>query len=75
MSSENPTPRGQALLERLTVAVLLAVVAALGWMTLAAYAPDELRLPSLELEVVLVLGILGAALILVSLVALLHTRD
>lgn len=69
-----PGPRGLALLERATAAVLGAVVAALGWIVLLAYQPQWLRLPSLELEVLLVLGLLGAALILVSLVALLHTR-
>jgi hypothetical protein len=66
--------RGLNVLERITAAVLLAVVAALAWIVLAAYQPEWLRLPSLELEVVLVLGLLGASLILVSVVALLHTR-
>jgi hypothetical protein len=41
---------------------------------LAAYQPDWLRLPSLELEVLLVLGLLTAALVLVCVVALRQTR-
>ena len=70
-----PAPDPLALLERITAVALVAVVVALGWMAVTAYAPDWLRLSSLELEVLLVLGILGVALALVSLVALLHTRQ
>jgi hypothetical protein len=41
----------------------------------AASAPLEwLRLPSLEAEVILVMGVLTLALLLVTVVALLHTR-
>jgi hypothetical protein len=65
------TPR---LLERATAGLLLLVLAALGWMIVASYNPDWGRLASLELEVVLVVGLLLAALVLVSVVALMHTR-
>ena len=62
------------VLERLTAAVLLAVVIALGWMIVVAYQPAWFRLPSVEMEIVIVLVLLGTALLLVSIVALLHTR-
>ena len=62
------------LLELVASGVLLLVIASLGWIMLAAYQPDWLRLPSLELEVLLVLGLLTAALVLVSVVALRQTR-
>jgi hypothetical protein len=61
-------------LERVTAVVLWAVIAALGWVLLAAYQPEAARLPWLEAEVVIVLGLLTGALVLVSVVALLHTR-
>jgi hypothetical protein len=54
--------------------VLVLVLAALGWMVGAAYSTPWPRLPSLEVEVLLVLGLLASALVLVSVVALLHTR-
>jgi hypothetical protein len=47
---------------------------ALGWMLLAAYQPELVRLASVEAEVIAVLTLLTAALGLVSVVALLHTR-
>jgi hypothetical protein len=65
---------GPVWLEWLTGAVLLLVLVALGWMVWAAYGPGWGRLPSLTAEVVLVLTLLTAALVLVSVVALLHTR-
>jgi hypothetical protein len=61
-------------LERLTAVVLLLVVLALGWIVLAAYQPTWARLAGVEMEVVLVLGLLTLGLVLVSVVALLHTR-
>jgi hypothetical protein len=63
-----------AVLELLTAVVLVAVMMALGWTLLAAYGPEWLRLASTEVEVLLVLVLLTAALLLVSVVALLHTR-
>jgi uncharacterized membrane protein (DUF485 family) len=62
------------LLELVASGVLLLVIVSLGWIMLAAYQPDWLRLPSLELEVLLVLGLFTAALVLVSVVALRQTR-
>ncbi len=62
------------LLERTTAAVLMLVLLALGWMALAACCPDwDWRL-SLDVQVGVVLGLLTAALVLVSIVALLHTH-
>ncbi len=62
------------LLELVTAAVLLLVLAAVGWMVLAAYWPETLRLASLQTEVVVVLLLLTAALLLVTVVALVQTR-
>ena len=63
------------LLERFTAVVLVAVVIALGWMLLAAYVPDLFRLASVATEVIAMVALLSTALILVSVVALLHTRN
>ena len=62
------------ILEWLTAAVLVGVVLALAWMIVAAYQPEWLRLPSLHAEIIIVLVLLGSALLLVSVLALLHTR-
>jgi hypothetical protein len=62
------------LLEQLASAILLLVLAALGWMILAASFPEWGRLASLEVEVMGIVGLLVAALVAVSVVALLHTR-
>ena len=67
--------RPSPLLEWLAATVLLLVAVALAWMTLVAYRPDWLRLASLKVEVLAILGLLTAALILVSAVALRNTRD
>ena len=48
--------------------------ASLGWIMLVAAQPAWLRLPSLELEVLIVAGLLTASLFLVSVVALRQTR-
>jgi hypothetical protein len=72
MNSPPPTPF--AWLERVTAAVLLAVLLALGWVVCVAYQPGWLRLAPLEVEVAVILLVLVAALLLVSVVALLHTR-
>jgi hypothetical protein len=61
-------------LERLTAAILLLVIVSLGWMVAVAYEPDWLRLISVEVEVIIVGVVLVAALVLVCVVALLHTR-
>ena len=62
------------LLELVASGVLLLVILSLGWIMLVAYQPNWLRLPSVELEVLLVLGLFTAALLLVSVVALQQTR-
>lgn len=71
---ERPAPR-RLLLEPIGAAVLLLVVLSLSWMIFTAHAPGLMRLASLEIEVMIVVGVLVAALVLVSVVALLHTRD
>jgi hypothetical protein len=73
---ENPPPNGRhfRLLERVTAGVLLLVVALLGWILLAAYQPEAARWAAEEVQVLVALGMLSAALVLVSVVALLHTR-
>jgi hypothetical protein len=70
----DPGRSGFRLLERVTAGVLSAVVVALAWMLVVAYQPGCLRLPRPEIEVMIVLALLGAALVLVSMVALLDTR-
>jgi hypothetical protein len=62
------------LLERITAAVLVTVILALGWMVLRAYQPDWLGAARIQAEVVIILVLLSAALILVTVLALLHTR-
>jgi ethanolamine permease len=72
-----PPRRGliRTLAEGVTAAVLVLVLAALAWMVLAAYRPETFGLASVEVEVVAVLALLGVALVLVSAVALGHTRS
>jgi hypothetical protein len=62
------------LIEGVASGVLLLVLAALAWMIVAAYVPEWGRLASLEFEVIFILALLLAALLAVSVVALLHTR-
>ena len=73
-TSHNLPQRSDRFLDRLTGAILTAVAIAMAWMVAVSYWPDVGRLASTELEVILMLGLLGAALLLVALVALLHTR-
>jgi hypothetical protein len=61
-------------LERIAAGVLWLVLAALGWMVCVAYAPAWGRVLSEEAEVVILLVLLTGALLLVSVVALWHTR-
>jgi len=63
------------LLERFTAAVLIVVLASLGWVLLAGAQPVESAPAATEAQVVILLGLLLTALILVSVVALLHTRS
>ena len=62
------------LLELVASGVLLLVILSLGWIMLVAARPAWIRLPTLELEVLLVLGLLTGSLLLVSVVALRQTR-
>lgn len=73
-SERSTSPRGISLVERLTALVLMAVVAALGWVTVAAFIPQSVDVAAEPWQVVALLALLFAALGLVSLVALLHTR-
>lgn len=82
MSTGQPRPdgaghrgRGAALLERLTAAVLGCVLLALGWIAVAAWRPDVAAAVALPVQVAVVVALLAAALVLVSTVALLHTRS
>jgi hypothetical protein len=61
-------------LEVVTTLVLIGVMLALGWMVAAAYAPAAVAWASVEVEAAVILALLSAALLLVSVVALLHTR-
>jgi hypothetical protein len=61
-------------LERATALVVLLVQISLVWMVTVAYQPQWLRVFSPDVEVILTVVLLIAALGLVSLVALLHTR-
>jgi hypothetical protein len=62
------------LLEQIATAALALVILSLGWIMLMAAQPTWLRLKSVQMEVLLVLGLLIAALLLVSTVALRQTR-
>lgn len=70
---DEPSPVVRRL-ERATAAVLIAVLASLVWMSVAAFWPETGRFVSTTVEVVLIIILLTAALALVSIVALLHTR-
>jgi hypothetical protein len=72
--NQNKTNHLLRWLEWTTAAVLTAVLLALCWVLVVAYQPGWLRLPSPEAEVIVVVVLLGAALLLVSTVALLYTR-
>ena len=63
-----------SLLERLTGVVLILVLIAVGWILLVTLVPAVPRFVSVETEVIAMTGLLAASLILVSVVALLHTR-
>jgi hypothetical protein len=64
-----------AWLEWVTAVALIGVILAVGWITVAPHVPGWGFLPTLEAEVIAVLVLLTAALLLVSVVALLHTRS
>lgn len=62
------------MLERGTAIALCAVLVSLAWMVSAAFQPDYLRVFSLEAEIVIMLVLLLTTLLLVSVIALRHTR-
>ena len=62
------------ILELIASVVLRMVLAAICWMIAVAYYPEWGRMASEELEVIAIVTLLFAALGLVSLVALVHTR-
>jgi ethanolamine permease len=61
--------------ETIAAGVILAVLAALVWVVLAAYWPQTFALGPPEIEVIALLVLLATALLLVSAVALGHTRS
>jgi hypothetical protein len=63
------------VLEWFTALVLVLVLIALAWMAVADLLPASWRLLSLEAEILGVLALFTAALLSVSVLALLHTRD
>jgi hypothetical protein len=78
VKANDPTRRWGALTlavaDGATSVVLLLVLAALAWMTVADTLPPAWRLPSLEAEVVGVVGLLSVALLAVSGLALVQER-
>jgi hypothetical protein len=62
-------------LQAITALLLWGVLFAVTWMVLAASGIRLLRLPSLELEIIIVLALFVAALLMVSIVALQHTQS
>ena len=74
VSNPNTPHRLYRVLEFIASGVLRMVLAAICWMIAVAYYPQWGRMASLELEVIAIVSLLIAALGLVSVVALLHTR-
>jgi hypothetical protein len=75
MNGSGGEVKGLRPLEWLAAAVLIAVLVALAHVVAAAYEPEWAGWAPLEVQVVGVLALLTAALLLVSAVALLHTRS
>jgi hypothetical protein len=75
MNAERPsTPEPRyPVLERITAVVLVLVLASLAWMAVGAWQPDWTA-NLLEAQAWGAVVLLSSALILVSVVALLHTR-
>jgi hypothetical protein len=71
---KNPAESAFLWLEGLTTIILVGFLLALAWITVSPFMPGWGFLPTTEAEVIAVLGLLTAALVLVSVVALLHTR-
>ncbi len=74
LGDPEPLPVWFAWLERFTAALLVVILLTLGWMVWVVYQPAWSNWASTETEVIVVLVLLAAALGLVSVVALLHTR-
>jgi hypothetical protein len=72
--SDSRKSAGFRLLEGATAVVLLLVLATLLWMVAAAYLPGWAAWARAEVQVVAVVVLLVSALLLVSAVALWHTR-
>ena len=68
-------PSALRWLEHLTALVLILVIGALGWIVMMACQPAWYEAIALDAQIVVVLGLLAAALGLVSVVALVHTRS
>lgn len=66
--------KSTSFLDRLTGVVLFLVLLAIGWMVLVTLVPSAPHPLGVETEVILMIALLSASLILVSVVALLHTR-
>ena len=82
MKKNDPLPAKQLrnsttipVLEWITAAVLVLVLAALAWMAVADFLPASCRPLWLEVEILSVLGLVTAALLFVSVLALLRTQD
>ncbi len=75
-SSGGPPPpvRSGDVLDRAASAGLVLVLLSLVWVVVAAEQPGWAAWPDLEVQVLVLLGLLTTALLLVSAVALRHTR-
>lgn len=62
-------------LEQITAVVLMLALGSLGWISAASYWPGLAASVSTELQIGAVLALLSAALLLVSVLALLRTRS
>lgn len=72
----NGSPSGLfLLLEKLAALVLILVDVGLVWLLLAGYWPEQFATNSTHAGVVTSIVLLSAALVLVTAVAILHTRD
>lgn len=75
MSDEPAGKPRYPVLEGITAVILVLVLLSLGWMALGAWQPGWTAWVSEEVQVCAAVALLTAALGMVSLVALLHTRD
>lgn len=73
-SGTRPADSPNGFLVHGTGGALVLVLMALGWMTLAAWQPTWAQWPPFPVQTGFVLALLSLALVLVSIVALVHTR-